>query len=108
MDEFDQSLCEFQIAEQFRRAAAGWLKAFETALQSRDAAQIGALFHADSHWRDVLAFPWHLTPVAGRDNIATRLAAEQARTAAHGFHLPRGRKPPRQVKRLGIDSIEAI
>ncbi|MBN8907379.1 MAG: NAD(P)/FAD-dependent oxidoreductase, partial [Rhodospirillales bacterium] len=34
--------------------------------------------------------------------------AEQARTAAHGFHLPAGRKPPRRVKRLGIDSIEAI
>ncbi|GGC63278.1 monooxygenase [Siccirubricoccus deserti] len=66
------------------------------------------MFHADSHWRDVLAFTWHMTPVAGRDNIATRLAAEQARTAAHGFHLPKGRRAPRLVKRLGIDSIEAI
>ncbi|MBC4018156.1 NAD(P)-binding domain-containing protein [Siccirubricoccus deserti] len=108
MNEFDQSLREFQVAEQHRRAVATWLKAFETALISRDAAQIGALFHADSHWRDVLAFTWHMTPVAGRDNIATRLAAEQARTAAHGFHLPKGRRAPRLVKRLGIDSIEAI
>jgi putative flavoprotein involved in K+ transport len=108
MDDFDQSLQEFQHAAQARRSAAGWLDAFEAALASRDPTRIGALFHADSHWRDILAFTWHLTSVAGRDSIAVRLAAEQARTAAQGFHLPDGRKPPRQVKRLGVDSIEAI
>ena len=108
MDDFDQSLHEFERAAQARRSAAGWLDAFEAALASRDAARIGALFHADSHWQDILAFTWHLTPIAGRDNIASRLAAEQARTAAREFHLPQGRKPPRQVKRLGIDSVEAI
>jgi putative flavoprotein involved in K+ transport len=108
MDDFEQSLREFQLAEHIRRSATNWLKAFEAALLSRDAARIGELFHEDSHWRDVLAFTWHMTPVAGRENIAARLGAAQARTAAHGFHLPRDRKPPRQVKRLGIDSIEAI
>lgn len=108
MDDFDQSLHEFESAAQARRSAAGWLDAFGAALASRDAAGIGALFHADSHWQDVLAFTWHLTPVAGRDSIAARLATEQARTAARDFHLPKGRKPPRQVMRLGIDSVEAI
>lgn len=107
-DDFAQSLREFQLAEQARRSAAGWLQAFETALVSRDAARIGALFHEDSHWRDILAFTWNFTATAGRESIAARLAAAQARTGAHGFHLPRGRKPPRQVKRLGIDSVEAI
>jgi cation diffusion facilitator CzcD-associated flavoprotein CzcO len=108
MNDFDQSFLEFQAAEQTRRSAEDWLAAFETALVSRDAAVIGALFHPDCHWRDILAFTWHLTPVEGRDNVATRLAAEQQRTGAHGFHLPPGRKPPRKVKRLGIDSVEAI
>lgn len=108
MDDYDQSLREFRLAEQARRSAAGWLEALETALLSRDAARIGALFHEDSHWRDILAFTWHMTSAAGRESIAERLAAAQERTAAHGFHLPRGRKPPRQVTRLGIDSIEAI
>src|SRR3954469_14397563 len=108
MDNFDHSLHEFQLAEQARRSAAGWLQAFETALTSRDASRIGALFHEDSHWRDILAFTWNFTSAAGRESIAARLAAEQVRTAAQRFHLPRGRKPPRQVKRLGIDSIEAI
>ncbi|WP_149538252.1 flavin-containing monooxygenase [Siccirubricoccus phaeus] len=108
MNDFDQALREFQLAQQAKREAAVWLGNFEAALASRDAARIGALFHEDSHWRDVLAFTWYMTPVSGRDGIAQRLAAEQARAAAHGFHLPRERRAPRRVTRLGIDSIEAI
>ncbi len=108
MNDFDQSFLEFQAAQQTQRAAEDWLAAFETALAAGDAAQLGPLFHQDSHWQDVLAFTWHMTPVAGRDTIATRLASEQPRTGAHGFHLPPNRRQPRRVKRLGIDSIEAI
>jgi hypothetical protein len=108
MNDFDQSFLEFQAAEQARRCAEDWLAAFETALLSRDVARLGALFHQDCHWHDILAFTWHLTPVEGRETVAMRLAAEQQRSGAHGFHLPAGRKPPRRVKRLGIDSIEAI
>jgi Pyridine nucleotide-disulphide oxidoreductase len=108
MNDFDQSFLEYQRAAQARRSAADWLAAFEAALQSRDVAQIAALFHQDSHWRDVLAFTWHLTPVAGPDAIAARLAAEQDHTGAHGFHLPRHRRAPRNARRLGVDSIEAI
>ena len=108
MNDLEQSFLEYQISARARRSAEGWLVAFENALVSRDTALIGALFQQDCHWRDILAFTWHLTPVAGRDNVAARLAAEQEHTAAHGFHLPPGRRPPRQVRRLGIDSIEAI
>jgi cation diffusion facilitator CzcD-associated flavoprotein CzcO len=108
MNDFDQAFLAFQAAEQARRTAEDWLAAFETALTARDAARTGALFQQDCHWRDVLAFTWHMTPVAGRDNVAARLVAEQQHTDARGFHLPQGRKPPRNVKRLGIDSIEAI
>ena len=108
MNDFDQAFLAFQAAEQVRRSAEAWLAAFESALVARDAAKIGVLFHHDCHWHDILAFTWHLTPVAGRDSVAARLVSEQQRTGARGFHLPPGRKPPRQVKRLGIDSIEAI
>lgn len=108
MDDLDQSFEEFQAARRTRAQAAAWLADFEAALRSADAARIAALFHEDSHWRDVLAFTWHLTPLAGRDVIAARLAAEQARTGAHNFHLPPGRRAPRWVKRLGIDCLEAI
>lgn len=108
MNDFDQSFVELQAAEQAWRSAEDWLTAFEAALVSRDVALISSLFHQDCHWRDILAFTWRLTSVEGRDSVATRLAAEQQHTAAHGFHLPSGRKPPRKVKRLGIPSVEAI
>jgi putative flavoprotein involved in K+ transport len=108
MNDVDQSFLAFQATEQARRTAEDWLVAFERALASGDVARIGALFHQDCHWRDVLAFTWHFTPLAGRDNVATRLATEQAHTAAHKFYLPPGRRSPRKVKRRGIDSIEAI
>ena len=108
MDDFDQSLQAFRLAEQARGEAARWLAGFERALVSGDTKKIAAMFHQDSHWRDVLAFTWNLTPVEGQDNIAARLAAEQPRTGARGFHLPAGRKPPRHVRRLGIECIEAI
>jgi cation diffusion facilitator CzcD-associated flavoprotein CzcO len=108
MNDFDQSFLEFQAAQQVRRAAEDWLAAFESALVCRDVALIGAVFHQDCHGRDIRAFTWHLTPVEGRDNVARRLAAEQERTGAHGFRLPPNRRPPRKVKRLGIESVEAI
>jgi putative flavoprotein involved in K+ transport len=108
MNDFDQSFHEFQAAQQARRTAEDWLAAFETALTSRDPAKIAALFHEDSHWRDILAFTWHRTALAGSDAIAARLAADQARAQAKGFHLPPRRREPRNKARLGIDSIEAI
>jgi cation diffusion facilitator CzcD-associated flavoprotein CzcO len=108
MNDLDQSFLDFQAAEKARHCAEEWLAAFETALASRNAASIAALFHQECHWRDILAFTWNLSWAEGRDNVATRLAADQERTGAHGFHLPPGRKPPRNVRRLGIESVEAI
>ena len=108
MDGSDQSLFEFQRGQQARRDAGDWLAAFDAALATGDAARVAGLFHTDSHWRDVLAFTWHVTPVAGAAAIAARLVAEQGRVGAKAFHLPPGRKAPRPVKRLGIESIEAI
>jgi cation diffusion facilitator CzcD-associated flavoprotein CzcO len=108
MNDFDQSFLEFQAAQQARRTAETWLTAFEARLTSRDAAGLAALFHPDCHWRDILAFTWHITPLAGQDVVAARLVAEQDRAGAHGFHLPEERKPPRRVRRLGINSVEAI
>jgi putative flavoprotein involved in K+ transport len=108
MNDIDQAQQEFQRAEEARRIVGRWLADFEAALAARDAARLAALFHADSHWRDVLAFTWHFTPVAGSEAIAARLVAEQKRVGARGFYLPAGRKPPRHVRRVGVDCIEAI
>ncbi len=108
MNDIDQDLQEFQRAAEARRAAQAWLQGFEAALASASASRIAALFHDESHWHDILAFTWHITPVAGQQEIATRLATAQPTVGAHGFHLPRGRRAPQRITRVGIDSVEAL
>jgi putative flavoprotein involved in K+ transport len=103
-----QALHEFERMEGARQTAGKWLASLESALQSRDTSRLASLFHEDAHWRDILAFTWHYSSARGSKNIAGHLAAAQPKIAAHAFHLPPSRTPPRYVKRLGIDSLEAI
>ncbi len=88
--------------------ASHWLAAFDAALQAEDASAVAALFQPDSHWRDLVAFTWHITPHEGAADIAGALVTAQRSTKARGFALAAGRTPPRRVARLGIDVIEAI
>jgi hypothetical protein len=87
---------------------SAWLEDFEVSLGARDGKALAALFQADSHWRDLLAFTWHLTPCLGADAIGTALAAAQGKTQASGFRVSGTRTPPRRVRRLGIDVIEGM
>lgn len=86
----------------------GWLQAFEQALSNCDAEALGALLETDGNWRDVLAFTWHLTPCVGASDIAKALTERQPAVQARGFFLNVERTPPRRVKRLGRECIEAI
>lgn len=104
----DKSLHEFQLAAEARQAVERWLAGFEAALSAQDPARIGALFHEDCHWRDILAFTWDLSAFKGRGAVAEQLAALQARTMASAFHLPSDRRPPSQARRVGRECIEGI
>ena len=112
MDDVQFSVHEAQVAEQAQRQAErqaqDWLFKFEAALRSRDPVRLSSLFHADCHWRDVLAFTWHLSSATGREAVADGLAEGQRRADARDFHLPRDRRAPRRMTRLGIDCVEAI
>jgi len=108
MNTIDTSLAEFQETLRVRQAAERWLSGFEAALGAGDAVAIGALLHPDCHWRDILAFTWDLSAFEGRETVADKMAATQPATAARGFNLPAGRKPPRRIRRVGRDCIEAI
>jgi hypothetical protein len=85
-----------------------WLRAFEHALGNGDETAVASLLVDDSNWRDVLAFTWHLTARVGADEIAAGLVARQPAVEARGFEIAASRTPPRKVKRLGRDCIEAI
>lgn len=95
-------------AVEMRATVTAWLSAFETALEAGDADAVAGLFEDEGNWRDVLAFTWHLTPGVGARPIAEALVARQPAVKARGFEIDPDRSPPRQVKRLGRECIEAI
>jgi cation diffusion facilitator CzcD-associated flavoprotein CzcO len=85
-----------------------WLVGFAAALSQSDSAAIAGLFHADSHWRDVLAFTWHLTTVNGAGELALAVCQAQEAVQATDFALDPNRTPPRRVTRAGTECLEAF
>jgi putative flavoprotein involved in K+ transport len=85
-----------------------WLAQFERALSDRDNALLEALFHADSHWRDVLALTWRIITVNGPGAVLKDLRRLSERTRPRSFKVPSHRTAPRTVTRAGMESIEAI
>jgi thioredoxin reductase len=88
--------------------AERWLAQFEEALAAPGPARLATLFHADSHWRDVLALTWHIKTVDGSAAILRELATHAARVRPTGFRIDRHRTAPRNVRRVDTDAIEAI
>ena len=91
-------------ADSVATTAESWLAQFERALAAPGRARLETLFHADSHWRDVLALTWHIKTVSGADAILRELTAARPT----GFRLDPHRTAPRNVTRAGTDAIEAI
>ena len=95
-------------AEEKQTVVDEWLAQFERALAKPDDARLKSLFHADSHWRDLLALTWTIGTVEGRDDIVAALKAQAGRAKPSGFAVDPDRTPPRQVTRAGTPAIEAI
>jgi lactate dehydrogenase-like 2-hydroxyacid dehydrogenase len=85
-----------------------WLTAFNVALEALDSQALAALFMEDSHWRDLMAFTWTITPHDGRAAIIEGLMQAQPRVGVHSLKIAKGRTPARRVKRIGNEVIEAI
>jgi len=85
-----------------------WLSAFEEALGGCNRAELDKLFIEDSHWRDLLAFTWNITPSDSREAIVATLLREQPHVRARGFRIAKGHTAPRSVTRTGQEVIEAI
>ena len=89
-------------------AADNWLAQFEGALAQPGRGLLKALFHPDSHWRDVLALSWDIQTISGADAILTELNAHAGHAAPTGFAIDPDRTAPRMVKRAGTPAIEAM
>ncbi len=85
-----------------------WLAEFEAAAGREDAAAAAALFLPDGHWRDLVAFTWHINTVSGARDIAAQLQRTLPSVRPFNFRLAENRTPPRVVKRAGVETIEAI
>ena len=83
-----------------------WLARFEAALRARDAARLESLFHADGHWRDVLALTWRIRTVSGVAAVVADLL--KIHQAPSGFGVDPNRTAPRHVTRAGTKCIEAL
>src|SRR5215470_17865712 len=88
--------------------AESWLARFEAAFAAPGRPRLESLFHADSHWRDLLALTWHIKTVSGSDAIVRELATHAGRARPTGFRIDLNRTAPRNVRRAGTDAIEAI
>ena len=108
MNDVDFAALRVPSAEVDITLVSGWLKNFERALISSDVEAITALFDSESHWRDLVAFTWHITPFAGDLAIANGLISAQPNIRAHDFALDTNRAAPRQVTRLGYEVIECF
>ncbi|MBR1271679.1 NAD(P)/FAD-dependent oxidoreductase [Bradyrhizobium sp. AUGA SZCCT0222] len=89
-------------------AADNWLAQFEEALAKSDSGLLKSLFHADSHWRDVLALSWNIQTVNGADAILKELGVHAPAAGPVGFAVDPDRAAPRKVMRAGTNAIEAI
>lgn len=108
MNHTDPTRFETRDDAHLAETVSRWLNAFEQALEGGDVAVVASLFEMEANWRDVLAFTWHLTPCIGKDVIAEKLLARQSAVQARDFEISPDRAPPRRVKRLGRDCIEAL
>ncbi|MGG5820137.1 flavin-containing monooxygenase [Falsiroseomonas sp. HW251] len=69
---------------------AAWLRDLAGRLEARDRYGAAALFAAESHWRDMLAFTWSIVTVDGPGGVSALLAECLDRTAPRGFALEPG------------------
>jgi putative flavoprotein involved in K+ transport len=95
-------------AEALIPAVESWLARLNDAAAQPDRERIAALFLADSHWREAVAFSWELKTVSGRENIARELAAALRELEARNFAIDPKRLAPRTMERAGVRCIEAI
>ena len=96
------------ISSSESKAVGAWLGDFEAALAQGNADAAAALFATDGHWRDLVAFSWHIRTFSGRDAVRAALRERLPEVQAKNFRIAAKRTSPRVVKRAGVETIEAI
>ena len=95
-------------AVDMKNAVTDWLAIFADALNRGDTTAAANLFLEDGHWRDILAFTWHLNTMSGARTIEKVMQQNLDSVRPSEFRLASGRTAPRHVVRAGTQAIEAI
>jgi putative flavoprotein involved in K+ transport len=85
-----------------------WLADFDRALSALDPDALQGLFAEESHWRDLVAFSWHIQTVSGARKIVGALQELGPAAKPGGLRIDPRRTPPRVVTRAGREVVEAI
>ena len=92
----------------FNNLVTEWLLNFEEKLINPNQKELYKLFKNDSHWRDLLAFTWHIKTYSGAEIIENSLSIYSKKISPHSFKIDTTRTPPRYVTRAGKRVIEAF
>ena len=83
------------IGVDIKNAVANWLINFETAIRQNNADAVSLLFVENGHWRDLLAFTWHIRTVNGPSEIKAMIRETAINTGATEIKIAQHRTPPR-------------
>jgi len=89
-------------------AAARWLESFSAALAGGNRQALTALFHADSHWRDMVTFTGRIATLSGGADIASALATASRANQTRAFAIDPQRSAPAQASRAGYTVLEVF
>jgi putative flavoprotein involved in K+ transport len=85
-----------------------WLAQLEQTLVQSDSQSLSALFLPQSYWRDVLALTWNIQTLCGAEIISDAISEQSKSAGLSNIHLELADMPPRQVTRVGAETIEAF
>lgn len=85
-----------------------WIAGFGGLLARGDAAALGELFVADSHWRNLCGISWSIATFSGAAALADQLCRRAREADARGFEIDSDLLMPRRTVVAGQEVIEAI
>lgn len=84
-----------------------WLQAFGRVLENQSVDALMAMFSAEAHWKDILAFTWEHRTFSGPSEIRAAFEATLESAAPRSVRVSEGRTPPRRLRRSGREVVEA-
>ena len=85
-----------------------WLAQLEQALAQPGSRTWNTLFLSQSYWRDVLALTGNIQTLCGAETISDAISKRSKDVGLSNIQLALADIPPRQVTRVGTETIEAF